>query len=78
MTLKNKLIRYRLIDRHSRLACGTNEDMEVAHIILELLVTGKLALDLGDIAWRAECELSKAGVLICYSSRGMATAKLAK
>lgn len=78
MTLKDKFIRFRLMDRHRQLACGSGENMAVARNILELLNTGKLYLDLSAVSWLTECELSKAGILVCYSSRGIATAHVAK
>ena len=70
MKLENKLIRYRLFDRHRELVKGSAEDMQVARRILGFLRKGEIRLGLGDIDWRTEHELEKAGVHIRYSVRG--------
>ena len=70
MTLKNKLIKYRLFDRHRELVKGSPEDMQVARRIFGFLRKGEIRLGLGDVDWRTEQELEKAGVHIRYSGRG--------
>lgn len=70
MELKKKLIRYYLFNRHRELVKGSPEDMQVAHRLLGFLRKGEIRLGLGDVDWRAEQELEKAGVRIRYSGRG--------
>ena len=70
MKLENKLIRYRLFDRHRELVKGSTEDMLVARRILGFLRKGEIRLGLGDTDWQTEQELEKAGVRIRYSGRG--------
>lgn len=70
MELKKKLIRYRLFDCHRELVKGSAEDMQVARRLLGFLRKGEIRLGLGDVDWRTEQELEKAGVHIRYSGRG--------
>lgn len=68
--LEKKLIKYRLFDRHKALVKGSPEDMQVARRLLGFLRKGEIRLGLGDVDWRLEQELEKAGVHIRYSVRG--------
>lgn len=70
MELKDKLIRYRLIERHRELVRGSDFDMQVANRILHLLNRGEIRLGLGDVDWQVEMELEKADVHINYRGRG--------
>ena len=70
MKLKDKLIRYRLMERHRELVRGSNFDMLVAKRILHLLNHGEIRLGLDDVSWAVEQEIDKAGVHINYSGRG--------
>ncbi len=70
MKLNDKLIRYRLMDRHRELVRGDNFDMQVAKRILHLLNCGEIKLGLDDVAWAVEQEIEKAGIHIKYSRRG--------
>lgn len=70
MDLKDKLIRYRLMERHRELVRGTDFDMQVAKRILHLLNCGEIRLGLGDVDWQVESELENAGVHIRYNGRG--------
>ena len=70
MGLKYNLIRYRLMNRHLELERGSSTDMQVARGILPLLNRGEICLGLGDVDWKIEQELDRAGVHIRYSSNG--------
>lgn len=70
MKLKDKLIRYRLMERHRELVRGCDFDMQTAKRILHLLNHGEIRLGLDDVSWAVEQELDKAGVHINYSGRG--------
>ena len=70
MGLKYNLIRYRLMNRHLELVRGSSTDMQVARGILHLLNRGEICLGLGDVDWKIEQELDRAGVHIRYSSNG--------
>lgn len=70
MNLKDKLIRYRLMERHRELVRGSDFDMQVANRILHLLNRGEIRLSLGDVDWQVETELESAGIHIKYNGRG--------
>jgi len=70
MELKDKLIRYRLMDRHRELVRGSDFDMQVAKRILHLLNRGEIRLGLSDVDWQVEMEIEKVGVHINYRGRG--------
>lgn len=70
MNLKDKLIRYRLIERHRELVRGGDFDMQVAKRILHLLNCGEIKLGLDDVAWAVEQEIERVGVHIRYSRNG--------
>ncbi len=70
MNLKDKLIRYRLMDRHRELVRGSGFDMQVAKRILHLLNCGEIRLGLGDVDWQVEMEIEKVGVHINYRGSG--------
>lgn len=70
MSLKDKMIRYYLMERHRKLVRGGALQMEIARKILHLLVSGEILLGLGDVDWAVEQELTEAGVPIRYHSSG--------
>lgn len=70
MKLKDKLIRYRLMERHRELVRGGDFEMQVAKRILHLLNCGEIRLGLDDVSWAVEQEIDKVGVHISYNGRG--------
>lgn len=70
MSLKDKLIYYRLIDRHHQLSHGSACDMQVGQKILHFLNHGEIRLGLDDLSWAVEQELDNAGVHVRYSRNG--------
>lgn len=70
MKLKDKLIRYRLMERHRELVKGSEMDMLVAKRVLHLLICGEIRLGLDDVDWQVEQELDHAGVHINYRRNG--------
>lgn len=70
MKLKDKIIRYRLMERHRELVKGSEMDMLVAKRVLHLLIFGEIRLGIDDVDWQVEQELDHAGVHINYHRNG--------
>lgn len=68
MKLKNKFIRYRLMERHTELVKAG--ELDVARLVLRFLIKKEIRLGLDDASWMTESELEKAGVFIRYDRRG--------
>ena len=66
--MKNKILRYKLIELHTTYA--KHGQYEEARVILCLLRYGRVPLGIGDVDWKVERALEELGCVISYSGRG--------
>lgn len=67
--MKNKLLRYRVIEKHIELV--RNGQFEEASGILDFLRNGYITLGLSDASCRIENILEKLGCYVWYERRGL-------
>ena len=67
MKLKDKMLKYRVMESHKTLVQTGN--YSEARLVLRLLNNGSVKLRLDDVSWNVECLMEAQGCAVGYSRR---------